>query len=41
MTEREAMISYLLQQCDVKQRTIEDLQKQIAELKKSVETTKS
>jgi hypothetical protein len=34
MQEREAMISYLLQQCDLKQRTIDDLQKQVAEYKK-------
>jgi hypothetical protein len=38
MQEREAMISYLLQQCDLKQRMIDDLQKQLTDLKKPAPT---
>lgn len=36
MNEREQIISYLLQQCDQKNRTIEDLQKQHAEVQKQL-----
>jgi len=38
MTEREQIITYLLQQCDSKNRIIEDLQKKVAELQKAAET---
>lgn len=34
MNEREQIINFLLQNCDAKQRTIEELQKRIAELEK-------
>lgn len=35
MSEREQIITYLLQQCDVKNRVIEELQKKVAELEKA------
>lgn len=35
MGEREQIITYLLQQCDLKSRIIEELQKKVAELQKS------
>lgn len=35
MNERENIITYLLQQCDLKNRIIEELQKKVAELEKS------
>jgi hypothetical protein len=36
MTEREQIITFLLQQCDLKNKIIEDLQKQVAELQQAV-----
>lgn len=35
MSEREQIITFLLQQCDAKNLTIQALQKQIAELQKT------
>jgi len=35
MVEREQIITYLLQQCDVKNKVIDELQKKIAELQKA------
>lgn len=37
MQEREQIINFLLQACDAKNKVIEDLQKQIAELQKQLE----
>lgn len=39
MNERDQMINFLLQQCDAKNRVIEELQKQVTELQKTQQTT--
>lgn len=36
MNEREQIINYLMQACDAKNKTIEELQKQNAELQKQL-----
>jgi len=41
MNEREQIINYLIQACDVKNKTIEELQKQIAELQKNAAPSNS
>ncbi len=39
--ERDQIINYLLQQCDMKNKTIQELQKQIADLQKQLEEKKN
>ena len=39
MNEREQIITFLLQACDLKDKVIGELQKQIAELQKQVATS--